>query len=84
MKIAIIGFGNLGKAFAGGLLKSGFVHREGIYICAKSDETLEIARQEYGFKACKDAESAIKDSGLVVFAVKANVFKDDCLVKSQK
>lgn len=76
MKIAIIGFGNLGRAFAEGVLKSGVAQKNEIAICAKSDETIKMAEQNYGFSSFKDAIKAIKNSELIVFALKANVFNE--------
>lgn len=74
MKIAIIGFGNLGRAFAEGLIARGLAGKEDIIVCAKSDETLKRARREYGGRAYGNVEEAVKDCGLVVLAVKADVF----------
>lgn len=76
MKIAIIGFGNLGKALEEGLSRSGYTKKDDIIICAKSDATIKTAEQKYGLFACVDAASAIKGSELVVFAVKADVFAE--------
>lgn len=74
MRIALIGFGNLGRAFAAGLLKSGFCEKKDITVCAKTEDTLKTAREQYGFDAVKDAGQAAKRAEVVVFSVKGNVF----------
>ena len=46
MKIGVIGFGNLGKAFVSGLLKSGFDIND-ICLTARTERTLNLAKETY-------------------------------------
>jgi pyrroline-5-carboxylate reductase len=76
MKISIIGFGSVGTAFAGGLLKSGLMKCEDISVCAKSEKTRAYAKSEFGFNAFSDIKAAVKDADLIVFVLKAQVFNE--------
>lgn len=75
-KIGVIGFGNLGKAFVQGILAQKLCGREDILICAKSDETLALARERYGVFATSDVGRVVQESGYLVLSVKKNVFFD--------
>jgi pyrroline-5-carboxylate reductase len=81
-KIAIIGGGNLGTAIAEGLLKSKFCRPADIIITKRKLETLH-ALADRGVKISDDNNWAVKNSTLVILAVKPyqvseviNSFKD--------
>ena len=68
-KIAIIGGGNLGTAIAEGLLKSGFSEPSEIIITKRNKATLE-ALKERGVLVSSDNGAAVKDSSVIILAVK--------------
>lgn len=68
-KIAIIGGGNLGTAIAEGLLKSKFCKPADITITKRKIETLQKLK-EIGVKITSDNSDAVRNSGLVILAVK--------------
>ena len=77
MKFGIIGFGNLGRALASGLLKSGSATVGGIFICDKSPEARAIAEGgPYCLAASEDVNAAIAASDVVFLTVKAHVFDE--------
>jgi len=76
MKIGIIGFGNLGRALASGLIKSGSAGRGDIIICEKTPEARAIAAGEpYYADASEDINYVISKSDFVFLAVKGYVFE---------
>jgi pyrroline-5-carboxylate reductase len=86
-KIAIIGGGNLGSAIAEGLLKSKFCKPSDIIITKRRVETLQKL-QERGVKVTSDNSEAVRNSDLVILAIKPyqvsevlNSFKKDLSAK---
>ena len=78
-KIAILGGGNMGLAFARGLVKSGKFKPEQITITRRMLRNVE-AIQEEGFPATRDNAEAIKDADVIVLAVlpqQVNAVLDD-------
>lgn len=71
MKIAIIGGGNMGGAFALGLSQSGIFHPEDITVTARSQETLSrISEQCPDIRTSLDNVIAIAGADYIVLAVK--------------
>jgi pyrroline-5-carboxylate reductase len=68
-KIAIIGGGNLGTAIAEGLLKSKFCNAADIMITKRNTATLKNLEAK-GIKTGSDNAAAVKQSQLVILAVK--------------
>lgn len=68
-KIAIIGGGNLGTAIAEGLLKSKFCNAGDITITKRNTATLK-ALQDKGVHVTSRNDTAVRNSGLVILAVK--------------
>ncbi len=68
-KIAIIGGGNLGSAIAEGLLNSGFVVPENIYITKRNPSTLESLEQK-GVKVGNNNQEAALFADYIILAVK--------------
>jgi len=68
-KIAIIGGGNLGSAIAEGLLKSKFAKAADITITKRNIATLKNL-QDKGIKVTSDNSSAVRNSELIILAVK--------------
>ena len=77
MKFGIIGFGNLGRALASGLLRSGCACAGGIFVCDKSPEARAIAEGGlFGLSASEGAGPAIAAADAVFLTVKAHVFEE--------
>jgi len=75
MKIGIIGFGNLGKALASGLVKSGSA--SALYVCETSEDKCETARSApYNAHVSKDINFVIENSDVIFLVVKSYVFED--------
>ena len=68
-RIAIIGGGNLGTAIAEGLLKSKFCKAADITITKRNTDTLK-ALQERGINVTNKNDTAVRNSELVILAVK--------------
>ena len=67
--IAIIGGGNLGSAIAEGLIKSKFCKAGDIHITKRNTTTLKKLEAK-GVKTGSDNTAAVKQSGLIILAVK--------------
>ncbi len=68
-KIAIIGVGNMGGAIAKGLLKSGSVQANHIFVSDRKESLLEELLA-MGINICKDNKEAVKSADVVIVAVK--------------
>jgi pyrroline-5-carboxylate reductase len=68
-KIAIIGGGNLGSAIAEGLLKSKFCNATDIHVTKRNTATIKNLEAK-GIKVSSDNAAAVKQSELVILAVK--------------
>ena len=78
MKIGIIGFGNLGRALASGLIKSG---RAGagntLYVCDKSPEVCALAEKEpYNALASVDVNYVTSNAELIFLTIKGYAFEE--------
>ena len=77
MKIGVIGFGNLGRALAAGLLKSGCAGAGDIYVCDSSSQARETAEKKpFYARAFEDVNSAIEASDVIFLTVKSYVFEE--------
>ena len=75
MKIGIIGFGNLGRALASGLIKSGSADRDNIYVCDASPDAVALAKGEgFGVRASDDVNFVVANSDVLFVVVKSYVF----------
>ncbi len=68
-KIAIIGVGNMGGAIARGLLKSGSIPADHIFISDRKESTLE-EMQALGINVCHKNDEAARKADVVIAAVK--------------
>ena len=76
MRIGIIGFGNLGRSLASGLVRSGSAGAGDIYVCENSPEACAIAENgPYNAHACGDVNLVINNSDVVFLTVKSHVFE---------
>lgn len=73
MKIGIAGFGNLGQIYAKSLIKYNLAQREHIYILARSEATVEVARKE-GFRYIGENPECLGDAEVVFICVKPQDF----------
>ena len=85
IKIGFIGFGNMAKAVATGLVKKNVLPAKQLYACAKTWEKLEQNTKALGIHACKTARELVENSDIVVIAVKPYMIPEviapikDCL-----
>ena len=75
MKIGIIGFGNLGRALASGLVLSG-TDAGDIVICDNSPDARVCAQKDYRFNAYDDVSLVIEGADTVFLTVKSYVFEE--------
>ena len=75
MNIGIVGFGNLGRALASGLLMSG-VGAGSIFVCDNSAEARSAAEKDYNAEASGDADEVIRKADIVFLTVKSYVFEE--------
>ena len=77
MKIGIIGFGNLGRALASGLIMSGYSGAGNIFVCDSSPQARAIAECEPFYAHVSDDVNAVIGASDVVFlTVKSYVFEE--------
>ena len=77
MKIGIIGFGNLGRSLASGLIMSDCVNQGELFVCESSEITREIAQNEpFYAHATADVNDVISASEIVFLTVKSYVFEE--------
>ncbi len=70
IKIGFIGFGNMARAMAKGLLLKNAIHARQIYACAKNWDKLCHTAETMGIHPCRDAEETIQSADMVMIAVK--------------
>jgi len=68
MKLAILGFGNIGSAIGYGLVNSGLLKPENLTITKKSKKLIEVLQKE-GFVALNDNKVAVKKNRIIILAV---------------
>jgi len=77
MKFGIIGFGNLGRALASGLISSGCARAGSIYVCDKLPEARALAESEpYFARADDDVNAIIANSDVIFLTIKSYVFEE--------
>lgn len=90
-KIGFIGSGNMGGAMIGGILKSGLVAKEDIYVSDISEPSLARMKESYGVQVTTDNTEVASACDILVLAVKPylypvvigeirDVVKDDVLI----
>ena len=74
--LGFIGFGNMARAMAKGLVESGSLPGERIYATAAHLDKLEANTAALGAHACETAREVVEASDFVVIAVKPYLVKD--------
>ena len=73
-RIGVIGFGHMGKALVRGLLAQNLVQKENVLICARSEETLARAREDFGVRVGTSAGESAAFGEVLFLCVKKDVF----------
>lgn len=73
-KIGFIGSGNMAKAMIGGIIKSGLLKSNMITSSALTESTLKSIEKEFGINTTTDSREVVKNSDIIVVAVKPNVY----------
>ncbi|WP_050697363.1 pyrroline-5-carboxylate reductase [Anaeromassilibacillus senegalensis] len=75
-KIGFIGCGNMGQAMIGGIIRSGLVRPEQVYVSDPSAKNLEIVHNTYGIHITQDNCIPAKMSDILVLSVKPYLYAD--------
>lgn len=73
-KIGFIGAGNMAKAMIGGIVKSKLVEANNVFASDLNEIALENVKDEYGINTTNDSKEVVKNSDIVIVAVKPNVY----------
>lgn len=73
-KIGFIGSGNMAKAMIGGIINSGLLKSNMITSSALTESTLKSIEKEFGINTTTDSREVVKNSEIIVVAVKPNVY----------
>ena len=76
MKIGWIGLGNMARAMIGGILDKGIARPEDLYGSARTAETEERIRKEYGICVTGDNRVTAREAELLILAVKPQFFPE--------
>ncbi|MCH3972466.1 MAG: pyrroline-5-carboxylate reductase [Oscillospiraceae bacterium] len=75
MKIGFIGCGNMAKAMIAGILKNGLCKPVEITASARTAETLEKAKAQYGISTTQNNQAVAEASDVLVLAVKPQFYE---------
>ncbi len=70
MKLGVIGFGNIAKALVGGVVKSGYMEPENVYISSRNFDKLSESVKEIGCHALSSNKEVAEIADYLVLAVK--------------
>jgi len=73
MKLGIIGYGNMAKAILSGILGKNVLKREDIIVSAKSRNSINLAKKDFGVNITLD-NTLVSKSDIVLLAVEAGVY----------
>ncbi|WP_423188568.1 pyrroline-5-carboxylate reductase [Alkalibacterium sp. f15] len=76
MKIGFIGFGNMAKAIAKGLIDNNVLTRENIYFSTRSKETRLAVEKDWAINGLESNQAVIDHSDVIVLAVKPHQVTD--------
>lgn len=72
-KIAFIGGGAMAEAIIKGILSSGLLPAEAIFVGNRTQKRCDYLNEKYGIQAMTDNKAAVAEADLVIFAVKPQV-----------
>jgi pyrroline-5-carboxylate reductase len=75
-KIAIIGFGVMGKAIVSSLINQGKTEAKSLVVVEPTSERLEMLSKEFGISGHEESDGVIGDADIVILAVKPQGFKN--------
>ncbi|MEG0133941.1 MAG: pyrroline-5-carboxylate reductase [Clostridium sp.] len=75
-KIGFVGCGNMGSSMLGGLINKNFQSKENIIVSTRSENSKVRLEKQYGIKAVLDNKEVVKESDVLIFAVKPYMYKD--------
>lgn len=75
MKLGFLGYGHLARAIDSGIKLRGLLAPENICVCAKSQETLALAKSG-GHRTALSAGELFENCDLIVLAIKPKVFRE--------
>jgi len=70
MKLGVIGYGNIAKALVGGVVKSGYLKAEEVYITTRSIEKISDEVKALGCNLLSNNNEVAKEADFLVLAVK--------------
>lgn len=76
MKVGFIGFGNMARAMAAGMLDKGIVSKEELSASAKTAESREDAAKRFGIKMYADNRDVAKKADILILAVKPQFLEE--------
>lgn len=76
MKVGFIGFGNMAKAIAGGILSKGDLKREDIMVSALHEETIRKAQEEFGISGSLKNQEVVDFADYIFLAVKPQYYHE--------
>jgi len=75
MKLGFIGCGNMASAMISGILKNGICKAEEVIVSAKTDATLQKAKDKFGVKTAQSNTEVVQASDGFVLAVKPQFYE---------
>ena len=75
-KIGFIGGGKMASAIIKGIINSGYAKKEDIFVSDKNLETLKNIKKSYGVNVLENNIDTVKNSNVVIFAVKPFIMRD--------
>lgn len=73
-RLGFIGAGNMSSAMVGGVVKSGLISAEKVTVSDLYQPSLDKAKESFGVNTTKDSVEVVKNSDIVILAVKPNVY----------
>ena len=75
-KIGFIGGGKMATAIMKGIINSNWCESKNIFVSDKNEEALKILEQDYGVQTTLDNIEVVKNSKIILFAVKPFVLRE--------
>lgn len=73
-KLGFIGAGNMSSAMIGGVVNSGLISGENVTVSDLYQPSLDKAKDSFGVNTTQDSAEVVKNSDIVILAVKPNVY----------